>query len=153
VSFALRGRCGGDACARTGTIRYNADLLERYGASFLAEIVPHEVAHLVVARACKGRPRPHGPEWKAVMRFFGVAARTCHGFETTPARAGTRWTYRCLCPEPHRLTPRAHRRIRRGHAEYHCRICGCVLVRPDGPRPRARRSGAPRDQTADSSSR
>jgi SprT protein len=123
VSFALRGRAAGDACSRTGRIRYNAELLERYGERFLAEIVPHEVAHVVVGRIVPGRPRPHGPEWKAVMRFFGVAARSCHAFETRPARRVGRVPYRCACAEPHLLTPRAHRRIRRGHATYTCRLC------------------------------
>lgn len=128
VSFALRGRTGGDACARTGTVRYNIDLLHRHGDDFLREIVPHEVAHLVAARAFPGRKKPHGAEWKAVMAHFGVPARACHRFETTPSRAGQRFAYKCLCPEPHLLTPVAHRRIRRGIREYHCRRCGFALV-------------------------
>ena len=128
VSFALRGRVAGDACVRTGTIRYNAELLARHGDEFLDEIVPHEVAHVVVARVFPGRRRPHGPEWKHVMAFFGVRARSCHGFETTPARRVGRVPYRCSCPDPHLLTPRAHRRIRRGFATYHCRRCRDTLV-------------------------
>ena len=128
VSFALRGRAAGEACGRTGTIRYNPELLARYGTDFLEEIVPHEVAHVVVARAFPGRRRPHGPEWRGVMAFFGVPARACHAFETTPARRVGRIPYRCSCPEPHLLTPRAHRRIRRGFATYHCRRCLDTLV-------------------------
>jgi SprT protein len=128
VSLALRGRTAGDVCARTAAIRYNGELLARHGAAFLAEIVPHEVAHVVVARAFPGRRRPHGPEWREVMRFFGVHARSCHGFETTPARRVGRILYRCACPTPHLLTPRAHRRIRRGFATYHCRQCRQTLV-------------------------
>jgi SprT protein len=137
VSFALRGRCGGDACGRTSTVRYNADLLAQNGDAFLAEVVPHEVAHIVVARTCPTRRRPHGAEWKTVMRFFGAPARTCHRFETMPARVEGRVTYRCLCPEPHLLTARAHRRIRRRTAEYHCRKCGFALVWL-GEKPRGR---------------
>jgi SprT protein len=128
VSFALRGRSAGDACGRTGAIRYNGELLARFGRAFLAEIVPHEVAHLVVARAFPGRRRPHGPEWREVMAFFGARARSCHAFETTPARRVGRVPYRCACAEPHLLTARAHRRIRRGFATYHCRTCRQVLV-------------------------
>jgi len=128
VSFALRGRTAGDACGRTGTIRYNAELLERHGDRFLEEIVPHEVAHVVVGRLFPGRRRPHGPEWRAVMAFFGAPARSCHAFETTPARKVGRVPYRCACAQPHLLTPRAHRRIRRGHATYHCVRCRETLV-------------------------
>lgn len=128
VSLALRGRTAGDVCGRTGAIRYNGELLARFGDAFLAEIVPHEVAHVVVARAFPGRRRPHGAEWREVMDFFGVRARSCHAFETTPARRVGRVPYRCACDKPHLLTPRAHRRIRRGHATYHCRQCRQTLV-------------------------
>jgi SprT protein len=140
VSFALRGQTAGDACGHTGRIRYNEDLLVRYGDRFLEEIVPHEVAHVVVARAFRGRCRPHGEEWREVMRTFGAPARSCHAFETVPARRMKRIPYRCLCPDPHLLTLRAHRRIRRGHAEYRCRLCANVLVWSESPPPkRARR--------------
>lgn len=128
VSLALRGRSAGDACARTGAIRYNGELLARHGDAFLAEIVPHEVAHVVVARAFPGRRRPHGAEWREVMGYFGVRARSCHSFETTPARRVGSVPYRCACPDTHLLTPRAHRRIRRGFATYHCRKCRQILV-------------------------
>jgi SprT protein len=128
VNLALRGRSAGDACGRTGAIRYNGELLARHGDAFLAEIVPHEVAHVVVARAFPGRRRPHGPEWREVMGYFGVRARSCHSFETTPARRVGSVPYRCACPDTHLLTPRAHRRIRRGFATYHCRKCRQALV-------------------------
>ncbi len=141
VSFALRGRVAGDACSRTHTIRYNAELLARHGEEFLAEIVPHEVAHLVVARVFPGRRRPHGAEWKHVMAFFGAKARSCHAFETTPARRVARVPYRCSCPEPHLLTARAHRRIRRGYATYHCRRCRGTLVWTGEGAPGVRRRG------------
>lgn len=128
VSLALRGRTAGDVCPRTAAIRYNGELLARHGDAFLQEIVPHEVAHVVVARAFPGRRRPHGPEWREVMGFFGVRARSCHHFETTPARRVGRVPYRCACAQPHLLTVRAHRRIRRGFATYYCRECRQTLV-------------------------
>jgi SprT protein len=133
VSFDLRGLTAGEACASDWLIRYNDELLQKHGEEFLAEIVPHEVAHLVVVgRFRRRRCRPHGPEWKEVMAFFGLPPRRCHRFEATPARRVRRISYRCSCPSPHLLTKRAHLRIRRGTAEYSCRRCGDVLVRVEG---------------------
>jgi SprT protein len=127
VAFGLRGHAAGDACARTATTRYNDELLDRYGDEFVRTIVPHEVAH-VVTWAVFGRVKPHGPEWRDVMRFFGAPPRVTHEFETTPARVMRRFRYRCACPDPHLMTKRAHLRIRRGTAEYRCRRCGEALV-------------------------
>jgi SprT protein len=132
VAFDLRGLTAGEACSESGVIRYNEGLLWRYGQAFVDEIVPHEVAHLVAPALSRRRVRPHGAEWKAVMEFFGVPARRCHRFEAEPARRVRRVAYRCACPRPHLLTPRAHRRIRRGWAEYSCRECGHTLVRTEG---------------------
>jgi SprT protein len=127
VEFGLRGRAAGDACPSTGTTRYNSELLDRYGDEFVRSIVPHEVAH-IVTWAVFGRVKPHGPEWRSVMEFFGVDPSVTHDFETTPARRVRRVPYRCSCGIPHRLTKRAHLRIRRGTVEYRCRSCGDLLV-------------------------
>lgn len=132
VTFDLRGLTAGEACVETWALRYNDELLCRHGDEFVDEIVPHEVAHLVVAAVFPGRRRPHGAEWKAVMEYFGVSARRCHQFEATPARRTRRFAYRCECGQPHLLTRRAHLRIRRGTAEYSCKTCGSVLVRNEG---------------------
>lgn len=130
VSFDLRGLTAGEACGETSAIRYNEALLLKNGRAFVDEIVPHEVAHVVVeAMRGRRRVRPHGPEWRAVMEAFGVPARRCHSFEAEPARRTRRFAYRCLCEKAHLLTKRAHLRIRRGTAEYSCRSCGSVLVR------------------------
>ena len=127
VDFGLRGRSAGDACPSSSTTRYNSGLLDRYGDEFVRSIVPHEVAH-IVAWAVFGRVKPHGPEWRSVMSFFGVDPSVTHEFETTPARRVRRVPYRCSCGIPHRMTKRAHLRIRRGTVEYRCRSCGDLLV-------------------------
>lgn len=129
LSFGLRGLTAGEACSSDWTLRYNRLLLARNGERFLSEIVPHEVAHLVVAAVWPGRRSPHGAEWKEVMAFFGTAANRCHRFDTVPARRVRRFAYRCSCTIPHLLTKRAHLRIRRGTAEYSCRECRDVLTR------------------------
>lgn len=127
TTYRLRGHCAGEACGRSHVANYNLELLERYGEDFVDRIVPHEVAHLVVARVY-GRVKPHGPEWRDTMRFFGAEPSVTHDYETKPARRTRRVPYRCACPEHHLLTVRAHRRIVRGWVEYTCRVCRERLV-------------------------
>jgi len=128
ILFRLRGRSAGEACPRTNATNYNRELLERYGDDFIRQIVPHEVAHLIAPRIAKGRIKPHGREWKEVMAFFGAPARASHEFEAPPVPERGRHRYRCACPDPHWLTTRSHRRVRRGTMEYTCRRCREVLV-------------------------
>lgn len=128
VEFRLRGRSAGEACPRTNVTNYNRELLEKYGDEFIGQIVPHEVAHIVAPRLASGRIKPHGREWKEVMAFFGVPARASHHFEAPPVPERGRHRYRCACPDPHWLTTRAHRRVRRGTMEYTCRRCREVLA-------------------------
>jgi SprT protein len=123
VEFRLRGRAAGQACPRTAIANYNAELLDDNGDAFVREIVPHEIAHVVAGCVFPGRIKPHGPEWKAVMALFGARAAVTHRFETQPARIVGRIPYRCRCETLHYVTERAHRRIRRGRAEYTCRTC------------------------------
>jgi len=129
VRFDLRGTNAGQMRQYPGgrlVIRYNLAIAERQPEAFLAETVPHEVAH-VVAAVCHGRVRPHGPEWRAVMRWMGFRSpERCHRFETPAAtRSQRRWAYRCECRE-HRLSTTRHNRARKGLA-YVCRTCGTPL--------------------------
>jgi SprT protein len=118
IDFSLRGRCAGQARVnRDGTtmVRINRQLLAENLSDFLKNTIPHEIAHLVVnwqARTKRRPPRPHGPEWQAVMHdCFGLEAARCHRYQTTPARIVPRpFLYRCSCRE-HYLTGTLHNRI------------------------------------------
>jgi SprT protein len=118
IDFSLRGRCAGQArIDREGrtSVRINHQLLAENLSDFLKNTIPHEIAHLVVnwqARNKRRRPRPHGPEWQAVMHdCFGLEATRCHHYRTTPARIVPRpFLYRCSCRE-HYLTGTLHNRI------------------------------------------
>jgi len=94
--------------------------------------VPHEVAHVVTTVSC-GRVRPHGPEWRAVMRWLGFEEpQRCHRFETPGGtRSQRRWTYRCDCRE-HRPWTTRHNRARKGLG-YVYRACGAMLHYHDTP--------------------
>jgi SprT protein len=136
LRFDLRGQAAGqfriDAAGRPA-IRYNADLMARHEEEFLAQTVPHEVAHYLAYLRHGRAIRPHGPQWQTLMRGLGADPRRCHDFDVSDlsARRLQRYAYHCRCAE-HELTSIRHRRTLRG-ATYLCRACGEAL-RP-GPRP------------------
>ena len=137
VRFDLRGKAAGQlrmAEGRAFQIRYNLALLAREPEAFLAQTIPHEVAHLV-AFAIHGRGiRPHGGEWQMVMRHFGAEPRRCHSFavEDLATRRLRRFDYHCGC-RTHQLTTTRHHRVLAGQ-RYRCAACQAVLV--PGPLPR-----------------
>lgn len=132
VSFDLKGRAAGQyRVNRNGRwIRYNPYLFARYFQNNLDNTVPHEVAHYVVDRLYGiHRVRPHGEEWKRVMRVFGASPRATASYDLTgiPVRQQQRFPYRCNCRE-HSLTSIRHNRIINNRAIYRCRACRSALV-------------------------
>jgi SprT protein len=106
-------------------IRLNPVLLMENQQTFIDEVVPHELAHLLVWKHF-GRVAPHGKEWKWMMEaVLGVPARRTHKFEVQSVRKNT-FPYRCRC-QLHQLTVRRHNRVVRGEAEYRCVQCGDLL--------------------------
>jgi SprT protein len=130
VRCDLRGASAGQLrLYRDGAlvIRYNLALATQQPEAFIAETVPHEVAHLVT-HVCHGRVPPHGTEWRRVMAWFGIDEPSrCHDF--VPAGGSVqrqrRWDYRCGC-RTHQLSTTRHNRAQRG-LDYLCRECGQVL--------------------------
>lgn len=134
IRFNLRGQAAGVVgffSDHKPVIRYNAQLLSENSAHFLATTIPHEVAH-VVSRTLHGPSiRPHGAEWKAVMRFFGLEGKRCHNYDISRSkiRRIKRFDYHCAC-RLHQLSSIRHKRILAGQV-YMCRQCG-VELRPAG---------------------
>ncbi|MGL5177893.1 MAG: SprT-like domain-containing protein, partial [Aeromonas veronii] len=101
--------------------------------AFLDEVVPHEVAHLLVHALWgdgrgKNRVLPHGKQWQSVMReVFGLEPRTTHSFDLAVLAQRT-VPYRCHCQQ-HQLSIRRHNKVVRGEARYHCRRCKQPLER------------------------
>lgn len=123
VAWDLRGQAAGQANGRQNFIRFNRELAERYPDEFVAQTVPHELAHLVAFKKFGGRIRPHGREWQAVMIALGAEPRRTHRFEVTPVRKLKRFAYQCHCPDSeYQLTAIRHNRIQRGHM-YVCKRC------------------------------
>lgn len=135
VRCDLRGRAAGQA--RLGDrleIRYNLAIAASQPEAFLRETVPHEVAHLVTWLLHGRTARPHGTEWKAIMRHLGVQQpQRCHDFDAPAARQQRRWPYRCGCTS-HQLSTTRHRRILNG-VRYRCGNCGQELLAGETEQP------------------
>ena len=110
--YQQRGTSAGTAWLEKNEIRLNPVLLLENQQAFIDEVVPHELAHLLVWKHF-GRVAPHGKEWKWMM-------------ESVLGRKNT-FPYRCQCQQ-HQLTVRRHNRVMRGEATYRCVRCGDVLV-------------------------
>ncbi|MBV6541233.1 SprT family zinc-dependent metalloprotease [Ursidibacter maritimus] len=126
VNYDLKGMKAGVAYLQQNEIRLNPILLQENGDTFIQQVVPHELAHLLVYQQF-GRVQPHGKEWRMVMEtVLGVPAETYHCFDTTSVQ-GERFSYRCEC-QTHQLSIRRHNAILRQNRQYLCRKCKKVLV-------------------------
>ena len=126
VVYQQRGTAAGTAWLAQNEIRLNPVLLLENQTAFIDEVIPHELAHLLVWKQF-GRAAPHGKEWKWMMAtVLGVSPRRTHQFEISSVRAKT-FPYRCACQQ-HQLTVRRHNRVLRKEAEYRCIHCGEILT-------------------------
>jgi SprT protein len=99
ITFSPRLRASLGRCSpRTGSIRLNPGLLEADPA-ILREVVCHEAAHVAAWLLHGRRARPHGREWKDLMRAAGYEPRV-------------RWPHQAL-PEALRRRARPAPRRRR----------------------------------------
>lgn len=125
-NFKVRGMKAGVAYLQQNEIRFNRTLLLENSEEFLRQVVPHELAHLLVYQQF-GRVQPHGKEWQMVMQdLFQLPADTCHQFDTHSVRGQT-FAYRCDC-QTHQLSIRRYQNILRKSAVYHCRVCKKALL-------------------------
>lgn len=125
VNYALRGRKAGVAYLQQNEIRLNPVLLAENGQAFIRQVVPHELAHLLVFQQF-GRVLPHGKEWKMVMeQVLKVPSEIYHRFDTQNV-SGATFRYTCGC-QIHALSIRRHNAVLRQHRQYVCRICKQTL--------------------------
>ncbi len=125
VEFSRRmssslGRC----YPKDGTIRIAAWLCEDRGddGALLTEVLCHEAAHVAVYRLYGKSVRPHGPQWKRLMRAAGFEPRVRFPAEILPQsvlqrrRRRQRWRHSCPVCEHSWTAGRVMRRWR-------CRSC------------------------------
>lgn len=123
--YQQRGTSAGTAWLQNWEIRLNPVLLMENQQAFIDEVIPHELAHLLVWKAF-GRVAPHGKEWKWMMEsVLGVPARRTHQFATASVRSRA-FPYFCSCQQ-HQLSVRRHNRVLRGETQYRCVHCGATL--------------------------
>lgn len=132
IRFTLSGTTAGKVRLSNGAspvINYNRLLLHEQSVHFLAQTIPHEVAHVVVWHRYGRRARPHGAEWQRVVTLLGGQAQRCHSYPTQHLhrRHYQRIEYRCGC-QSHQLTLIRHYRIIKGQG-YRCRHCQQLLAR------------------------
>jgi SprT protein len=131
IMFDLRGKCAGmyRRNGRERVIRFNPWLFAKYYKHSLEQTIPHEVAHYITDCIWPIRKvKPHGPEWKSVMRSLGVEPRVTGDFDLAgiPVRQYQRFDYSCSC-KTHQLSLIRHRRVQSGQAEYRCKECQQLL--------------------------
>lgn len=126
LQYNQRGTIAGSAYYANWEIRLNPTLLIENKQNFIEEVIPHELAHLLVSRHF-GRVAPHGKEWKWMMEtVLQVSAKRTHHFDISNVTAKT-FSYACRCQEIHQLTLRRHNKVQRGETQYRCRHCQAIL--------------------------
>ena len=132
VLFDLSGKCAGmyRVSNQKKVIRYNPYIFVKYYEDSLDNTVPHEVAHYI-SDCVYGRRRikPHGPQWKSIMRAFGKPPTVTSRYDLTgiPTRQYQRLPYHCAC-QSFELTIHRHKKIQNRQRQYFCRQCKAELV-------------------------
>lgn len=128
VRLDLRGRAAGQWRLINGEeiLRFNAEAFRIDWQAHFPATVAHEVAHSIVYRRFGLKSvRPHGPEWRDVMKTLGFPPDVTHRTPLTGRRSRL-YLYRCACQE-HRLGPRRHSLLQKGSHRYRCSCCGTPL--------------------------
>lgn len=135
IHIDIRGRAAGQIRYERSRVkkslpllRFNPYLLDRYQEVFVDEVVPHECAHLVAYAMHGMKIKPHGVEWKAIMRdLYDCKPLVTHRFDM-PRKARNTFEYRCACSDTtHQLSVIRHNKITRQTARYLCKACGTAL--------------------------
>lgn len=81
IKFDLRGTTAGRAWYPQCILQFNPILMLK-NEGFIAQTVPHEVAHLAAFHKYGMSIQPHGREWQLIMRLLGQKPKRCHNFLT-----------------------------------------------------------------------
>ncbi|MGC7590626.1 SprT family zinc-dependent metalloprotease [Bisgaard Taxon 46] len=121
VSYEVRGQKAGGAYLQQNLIKLNRTLLLENPQDFIQQVVPHELAHLIVFQQF-GRVKPHGKEWQNMMQeVFHLEPQIYHQFDTSNVVKSV-FPYECGC-KVHYLTIRRHNNIQNGQIMYFCKEC------------------------------
>lgn len=122
IIYKPKGSIAGSAFIMRWEIQLNSTMLADNGQVFIEEVVPHELAHLIVFKKF-GKVKPHGKEWQHVMsNVLGKRPKTTHNFEVKRKY----YLYFCECQD-HHLSKIRHNKIQYNKISYLCRKCGTIL--------------------------
>jgi len=126
VLVDLQGKTAGeyfkDKKTKLYTVRFNLMLYAKNRKKFLAQTVPHEIAHHI-SRTINPWCQPHGGEWQLAMVALGAEPKRCHDYEVPKVKRMPRpYKYDCGCTL-HYFTSRRHRNAQSGTV-YKCSHCG-----------------------------
>ncbi|OCF94157.1 SprT family zinc-dependent metalloprotease [Gilliamella sp. wkB308] len=122
IIYKPKGSVAGSAFLMRWEIQLNTMMLVDNGHIFIEEVVPHELAHLIVFKKF-GNVKPHGKEWQYVMsNILGKIPKTTHNFDVKRDF----YLYYCECQE-HQLTKIRHNKVQHNNINYLCRKCGTQL--------------------------
>jgi SprT protein len=129
---------GGEAHPSKMHLRFNPVYLNAHTDHYIAQTVPHEVAHLGVhfvegrsyhqVRTRSGRVRLkrdiHGGAWQMMMSVLGVPADRCHAYTTpegvTAGKPKTKYNYTCsVCQAVVVVGPKHHAKLQAGARMWH----------------------------------
>ena len=131
ISLQLSGKNAGMAHITQNKLRFNEGIYRLQPEGFVAQTVPHEVAHLVAYRVFGLGIKPHGSEWLYVMRqVFQQPANCTHTFILpSSSKPKKRYLYQCACATnaQHLLTGQRHALITQKNYRYFCRRCRAEL--------------------------
>ncbi|RKS84601.1 SprT protein [Orbus hercynius] len=126
IIYRNKGSIAGSALLQQWQIQLNLAMLLDNHSQFIDEVVPHELAHLIVYQKF-GHVKPHGKEWQSVMtEVFKLAARRTHTFRLPESTIRQQYHYYCQCKN-HLLTAIRHNKIRHHQAQYYCKNCRSLL--------------------------
>jgi len=128
----------GDANWSYKRIRFSKPLWPRASKLQRYQCVVHEVAHIIAheryGRGVGKRIKPHGNEWKRVMREMGLDPDRCHEVPTAGvANKKAKFKTFCNCPgegKLHLVTQKVYNRIADPLRlnKYFCRRCKATLT-------------------------
>ncbi|MBE0497387.1 MAG: SprT-like domain-containing protein, partial [Campylobacterales bacterium] len=137
LAFDLKGHSTIGQCRQEKRghyrIRLHRELCEHYGQTYLEDVIPHELAHALVMERFGRKAKPHGIQWKSMLRH--LEGRTISSKERprypllkAKSRRISRYMYRCPCQKLHALSAIRHNRIVRKTHVYACLTCKGVLL-------------------------
>jgi len=126
IEFFSKGRAGGWAMGYH-TLKFNEYVLAQ-DESLIANVVSHEVAHIVCAYTRLGKG--HNAGWKRVHRMLGGDGQRCYNadnLDVKPARVQRKYEHKATCGTIVMLSTVRHKRIMQSNGMY-----ACVLTKTGG---------------------